>query len=209
MRYQIRHALVQYGADTILENINFEIHDSEKIAVVGRNGCGKTTLLKLITGDLQMSNLDSDEECGITMAGKQEIGFLRQVSFTDGTVTVEEEIKKVFTPIFACEDRMKEIEELLKTDSTKALLGEYDRLQKQMEALRGYTWRQDMEIMFQKFGFDLADLKRPIGSFSGGQQTKVAFIKLLLGRPDIMLLDEPTNHLDLPTIEWLEDYLKT
>ncbi len=209
MRYQIRHALVQYGADTILENINFEIHDSEKIAVVGRNGCGKTTLLKLITGDLQMSNLDSDEECGITMAGKQEIGFLRQVSFTDGTVTVEEEIKKVFTPIFACEDRMKEIEELLKTDSTKALLGEYDRLQKQMEALRGYTWHQDMEIMFQKFGFDLADLKRPIGSFSGGQQTKVAFIKLLLGRPDIMLLDEPTNHLDLPTIEWLEDYLKT
>lgn len=209
MRYQIRHALVQYGADTILENINFEIHDNEKIAVVGRNGCGKTTLLKLITGDLQMSNPDSDEECGITMAGKQEIGFLRQVSFTDGTVTVEEEIKKVFAPIFACENRMKEIEELLKTDSTKALLGEYDRLQKQMEALRGYTWRQDMEIMFQKFGFDLVDLKRPIGSFSGGQQTKVAFIKLLLGRPDIMLLDEPTNHLDLPTIEWLEDYLKT
>ena len=115
MRYQIRHALVQYGADTILEDINFEIHDSEKIAVVGRNGCGKTTLLKLITGDIKMNNLDSDESCGITMSGKQQIGLLRQVSFTDWSVTVENEIRKVFAPIIACEARMKEIEEQLKT----------------------------------------------------------------------------------------------
>ena len=209
MRYQIRHALVQYAADTILEDVNFEVHDKEKIAIVGRNGCGKTTLLKLIAGDIEMSNLDSDEECGITMAGKQEIGFLRQISFTDGEVTVEEEIKKTFAPVFACEGRMKEIEEQLHQGENQELFYEYDSLQKQMEALRGYTWRQDMEIMFQQFGFDLEDLKRPIGTFSGGQQTKIAFIKLLLSRPDIMLLDEPTNHLDLPTIEWLEGYLKS
>ncbi len=209
MRYQIRHALVQYGADTILEDVNFEIHDTEKIAVVGRNGCGKTTLLKLITGELTMANPDSDEECGITMAGKQRIGVLRQVSFTDGEISVEDEIKKTFAPIFECEARMKEVEELLNTaEDHQALLNEYDRLQKQMDALRGYTWKQDMEIMFQRFGFALEDLQRPIGSFSGGQQTKVAFIKLLLSRPDIMLLDEPTNHLDLPTIEWLEGYLQ-
>lgn len=208
MRYQIRHAIVQYAADTILEDVNFEVHDKEKIAIVGRNGCGKTTLLKLIAGDIEMSNLDSDEECGITMAGKQNIGFLRQISFTDGEVTVEEEIKKTFAPVFACEARMKEITELLQHNADQQLLYEYDNLQKQMEALRGYTWKQDMEIMFQQFGFPLSDLERPIGSFSGGQQTKVAFIKLLLSRPDIMLLDEPTNHLDLPTIEWLENYLK-
>ena len=210
MRYQIRHALVQYAADTILEDVNFEIHDKEKIAVVGRNGCGKTTLLKLIAGDISMANLDSDEECGITMAGKQQIGFLRQISFEEGDITVEEEIKKTFAPVFACEARMKEIEGQLHIlgEQNKSLLAEYDRLQRQMEALRGYTWRQDMEIMFQRFGFALEDLQRSIGSFSGGQQTKVAFIKLLLSRPDIMLLDEPTNHLDLPTIEWLEAYLK-
>lgn len=209
MRYQIRHALVQFGADVILQDVNFEVHDNEKIAIVGRNGCGKTTLLKLIAGDIQMNNPDSDEECGITMAGKQEIGFLRQVNFDDKEITVEEEIKKVFAPIFACEKRMNELEEQMKTSDDRQLMGEYDHLQRQMEALRGYSWQQDMEIMFQKFGFPLEDLKRPIGSFSGGQQTKVAFIKLLLGRPDIMLLDEPTNHLDLPTIEWLEGYLKT
>ena len=209
MRYQIRHALVQYAADTILEDVNFEVHDNEKIAVVGRNGCGKTTLLKLIAGDIEMANPDSDEECGITMAGKQRIGFLRQISFEDGEITVEEEIKKTFAPVFACEERMGEIENLLHKEENQALYYEYDDLQKQMEALRGYTWRQDMEIMFQKFGFGLEDLKRPIGTFSGGQQTKIAFIKLLLSRPDIMLLDEPTNHLDLPTIEWLEEYLKS
>ena len=210
MRYQIKHALVQYAANTILEDVNFEIHDNEKIAVVGRNGCGKTTLLKLIAGDLHMNNLDSDEECGIVMAGKQEIGFLRQISFPDGEVTVEEEIKKTFAPVFECEKRMAEIEGLLQHDGeSRALLGEYDYLQKKMEALQGYTWKRDMEVMFQQFGFALEDLQRPIGSFSGGQQTKVAFIKLLLSRPDIMLLDEPTNHLDLPTIEWLENYLRS
>ncbi|MBQ0000737.1 MAG: ABC-F family ATP-binding cassette domain-containing protein [Clostridiales bacterium] len=209
MRYQIRHALVQYAADTILEDVNFEIHDNEKIAVVGRNGCGKTTLLKLIAGDLHMNNLDSDEEAGITMAGRQEIGFLRQISFEDGEISVEDEIKKTFSKVFEAENRMKEISEQLGENTEPRLLHEYDFLQKQMEALRGYTWKTDMEVMFQKFGFALEDLKRPIGEFSGGQQTKIAFIKLLLSRPDIMLLDEPTNHLDLPTIEWLEDYLKT
>ena len=209
MRYQIRHALVQFAADTILEDVNFEVHDKEKIAVVGRNGCGKTTLLKLIAGDITMSNLDSDEECGITMAGKQEIGFLRQISFEDGTVTVEDEIKKAFSRVFACEARMEEITGQMNESSDPKLMYEYDALQRQMEALHGYTWKTDMEIMFQQFGFALTDLKRPIGSFSGGQQTKVAFIKLLLSRPDIMLLDEPTNHLDLPTIEWLEDYIKS
>lgn len=209
MRIRISHANVQFGGDVILQDINFEVRDNEKIAIVGRNGCGKTTLLKLIARDIGMSNIDSDEECGYETAGKQEIGFLRQINFTDTEITVEDEIKKVFEPIFECERRMRELEENMKSSDDASILREYAAIQSKMEALHGYTWKQDMETIFQRFGFKLSDLKRPIGSFSGGQQTKVAFIKLLLTRPDIMLLDEPTNHLDMPTIEWLEGYLKT
>lgn len=209
MRIRISHANVQFGGDVILQDINFEVRDNEKIAIVGRNGCGKTTLLKLIAHDIGMSNIDSDEKCGYETAGKQEIGFLRQINFTDTGITVEDEIKKVFEPIFECERRMRELEENMKSSDDASILREYAAIQSKMESLHGYTWKQDMETIFQRFGFKLSDLKRPIGSFSGGQQTKVAFIKLLLTRPDIMLLDEPTNHLDMPTIEWLEGYLKT
>lgn len=209
MRIRISHANVQFGGDVILQDINFEVRDNEKIAIVGRNGCGKTTLLKLIAHDISMSNIDSDEKCGYETAGKQEIGFLRQINFSDTEITVEDEIKKVFEPIFECERRMHELEEDMKGSDDASILREYAAIQAKMEALHGYTWKQDMEMIFQRFGFGLSDLKRPIGSFSGGQQTKVAFIKLLLTRPDIMLLDEPTNHLDMPTIEWLEGYLKT
>lgn len=215
MRYQIRHALVQYGADTIIEDVNFEIRDKEKIAVVGRNGCGKTTLLKLISGEIEMSNLDSDERCGIFMQGKQRIGLQKQISFPDGSISARDEICKVFADLYAVQARMNEIETLLaeETDSEAAqnrerLLNEYASLQRQYDALSGDSSEREMEIMFQKFGFALEDLDRPIGSFSGGQQTKIAFIKLLLSYPDILLLDEPTNHLDLPSIEWLEEYLK-
>lgn len=213
MRYQIRHAIVKYAADTILEDVNFEIHDTEKISVVGRNGCGKTTLLKLIAGEIEMSNPDSDEECGITMAGTQRLGYLRQLSFEDGSITLENEILKVFKPVFDCEKKMQDISKRLESmskqqEASSVLLREYAALQAKMEALGGYTYRTDMESLFQQFGFALEDLKRPVGSFSGGQLTRVAFIKLLLEKPDIMLLDEPTNHLDMPTIEWLEGYLK-
>ena len=209
MRIRISHANVQFGGDVILQDINFEVRDNEKIAIVGKNGCGKTTLLKLIAHDIGMSNIDSDEECGYETAGRQEIGFLRQINFTDTGITVEDEIKKIFEPIFECERRMRELEENMKSSDDASILREYAAIQSKMESLHGYTWKQDMETIFQRFGFKLSDLKRPIGSFSGGQQTKVAFIKLLLTRPDIMLLDEPTNHLDMPTIEWLEGYLKT
>lgn len=208
MRYQIQNGLVQYGANTIIKNLNFEIHDKEKIGVVGRNGCGKTTLLKVISNELELSN-KGEENTNIVTAGEQYIGYLHQTNYENGDISTEEELKNAFSVIFKSEKRMQEIENLLKnTKENSDLLKEYDYLQRVMEAQRGYTWKQDMDIMFQKFGFDLEDLKKPVKNFSGGQQTKIAFIKLLLERPDILLLDEPTNHLDIETIRWLETYLK-
>lgn len=208
MRYQIRHAWVKYAAETILEDINFEIRDKEKIAVVGRNGCGKTTFLKLICGDVEMANPDSDESCGISMAGYQSIGYLRQISFPDGSLSAGEEIKKVFAPVFEAEKELLALAERMTREQTPEIMHRYDALQAKMTALGGYTWKQDMETMFQRFGFALSDLERPIGEFSGGQQTKIAFIKLLLSRPDIMLLDEPTNHMDIIGKEALETMLQ-
>ena len=212
MRLQIRNARVELGANVILENVDFEIRDREKIAVVGRNGCGKTTLLKLISGEVEPVNPDSDEKFQFIKAQGQSIGFLKQINFEDRQISAEDEIKKVFAPVFACERRMAEIEasltELTDETQSKRLLDEYSAVQKKYDALGGADAIRQMQIMFSQFGFAPEELKKPMGEFSGGQQTKIAFIKLLLSHPDILLLDEPTNHLDLPTIEWLEGYLK-
>ncbi|WP_455718925.1 ATP-binding cassette domain-containing protein, partial [Anaerosporobacter sp.] len=208
MRYQITGGIVRFAATTILDNINFEIRDNEKIAIVGRNGCGKTTLLNLIAGNISLSNLDSDEDSGIYMAGDLKIGFLKQIDFTDNTLSIEEEIMKVYEPILLMKQRMDELVKKMEKDSSERILNEYGKLSIQYESLGGYTFRQDMETVFQRFGFLLEDLKKPIIALSGGQQTRVAFVKLLLSKPDILLLDEPTNHLDISTIEWLEGYLK-
>ncbi len=207
MRLQINHALVQYGANTILENVDFEIRGNEKIAVVGRNGCGKTTLLKLISGKLTMDNPDSDEKSSFILAGGQTIGYLEQINFEDKEITAEDEIKKVFRDVYACRDEMRQIEKELEGNADERLLNRYASLQRKWDAMNGDSCEREMLIMFSKFGFAQEDLKKPMGTFSGGQQTKIAFIKLLLSKPDILLLDEPTNHLDLPSIEWLEEYL--
>lgn len=208
MKYQIIGGIVRFAATTILDNINFEIRDNEKIAIVGRNGCGKTTLLNLIAGNISLSNLDSDEDCGIYKAGDLKIGFLKQIDFTDNTITIEEEIMKVYEPIQLIKQRMDELVEMMETDSSEKILNEYGKLSGLYESSGGYTFRQDMETIFQRFGFPLVDLKKQVRALSGGQQTRIAFVKLLLSKPDVLLLDEPTNHLDMPTIEWLEGYLK-
>lgn len=210
MLYQICGGAVSYGGSAVLKNINFEIRNTEKIAVVGRNGCGKTTLLKLILGELELEKKSSDENSFISRAGDPVIGCLKQMTFEDNTVKLSDEIRKVFKPILQMKARMDELVDTIdKTGgSDEKLINEYSNLESRFSYLGGYNYEKDYDLIVERFGFTEEDLAKPLSEFSGGQRTKIAFIKLLLSKPDILLLDEPTNHLDISTIGWLEGYLK-
>ncbi len=209
MRYQISHGAVRFAADTILEDINFEIRDTEKIAVVGRNGCGKTTLLKLIAGEVDLSKRDSDAHIFIAKTGNPIIGYLKQMAFEDDQITLEAEIRKAFIPILTLQKEMDRLLLQLEQNATDALIQKYTNLQEKFLWLGGYEYEREYEIILKQFGFLPKDFDKKLSEFSGGQQTKIAFAKLLLSKPDILLLDEPTNHLDISTVEWLEGYLKS
>ena len=208
MLYQIANGCVRFGADTILEHINFEIRNTEKIAVVGRNGCGKTTLLRLIAGEVELSKRDSDEDIFIAKAGKPTIGYLKQVAFEDENITVEEEIRKVFAPVLSLQGKMEQALLEVEREASEENVKRYSALQERFEAMGGYHYDREFDGLFYSFGFRDEDRSRRMAEFSGGQRSKIAFIKLLLSKPDIMLLDEPTNHLDMAAVEWLEQYLK-
>ena len=208
MLYQISNGCVRFGADTILEHINFEIRSTEKIAVVGRNGCGKTTLLRLIAGEVELSKRDSDEDIFIAKAGKPTIGYLKQVAFEDENITVEEEIRKVFAPVLSLQEKMEQALLEVEREASEENVKRYSALQERFETMGGYHYDREFDGLFYSFGFRDEDRSRKMAEFSGGQRSKIAFIKLLLSKPDIMLLDEPTNHLDMAAVEWLEQYLK-
>ena len=209
MLYQISNGAVAFGDDVILHSIDFEIRNTEKIAIVGRNGCGKTTLLKLISGEVEMEKLDSDESAFIAKAGNPEIGYLKQIAFDDPDVTLEQEVRKCFVKMDERKAELARAAAELEHDYSDEKVARYTAMEEAFKDDGGYYYEKEYEVMIRKFGFSDDERKKPIRDFSGGQQNKIAFIKLLLSKPDILLLDEPTNHLDVTTIEWLEGYLKS
>lgn len=202
MKYQIHKGTKQYGADIIFEDIQFEIRNTEKIAIVGRNGCGKTTLLKVIA---EIEHLDKGEihaESGLS------IGYLAQTTFSNEEALVEDELEHAFDKVKALGKQLEIVTQQMSDDPSEENMNRYANIQQRFEEMGGYTYHSEMMTIFTRFGFQEEDLKRCISTFSGGQKTRLAFVKLLLSKPDVLLLDEPTNHLDIDTIEWLEGYVK-
>ena len=209
MKIKLNDVSVSFADKTVLSHINFEINDFDKIAIIGRNGCGKTTLLKVITGEQEIdSSNDGVKINRIEKTGNFKIGYLKQISFEDDSVTLEEEILKAYKNLLDIKTKMEIMEKQLLDSTNSKLFDDYSKLCEDFNNLGGYTYQKEINIALKNFGFLEADKQKKLHEFSGGQQTKIALIKLLLTKPDLLILDEPTNHLDIKAIQWLEDYLK-
>lgn len=201
MKLQVSNLYKSFGAHDILQGASLQVKGNEKIGLVGRNGCGKTTLLNIIA-----KNEDYDRG-EIIIPNATRIGSISQTLFDDKTITVLEALEQVFIPLKELEKQVNEQAELLAEDHSEAALNKYDRLLNRFETLGGYDYEHELRSVFYHFGFEESDLSKRINEFSSGQQTRIALARLLLEKPDVLLLDEPTNHLDLDSIEWLEGYI--
>lgn len=193
------------GLNEIFSDVSFNIHAQDKIAIVGQNGKGKTTLLKIIVG---MMDFDEGE---IDKSKRLRIGYLSQNSdFISQEHTIEEEIKTANSEIYEAIKKKSEIEDLLETvkgDNLEHALRKYEDAVEKYEKLNGYQYEAEGEIALRNFHFQDRDFTRSVKSLSGGEKTRLVLAKMILLEPDLLVLDEPTNHLDLETILWLEDFL--
>jgi ATP-binding cassette subfamily F protein 3 len=202
VKLQISNATKSFGGQQVLDKAFLQVKGNEKIALVGRNGCGKTTLLKIIAGQ---EDLDSGERI---VPNATQIGYLNQITFLDENISVLEELEKVFEPLRQLEKQMEEQVQLLETDHSQKQLERYDAMMMRFELMGGYDYEHELRSVFFHMGFSEEELHKQISEFSSGQKTRIALVKLLLEKPDVLLLDEPTNHLDVQSIEWLENYVR-
>ena len=209
MQLKIQNGTVELSGEPILSSVNIEINDTSKIAVVGRNGCGKTTLLKLISGEYTLAKRDSDEDSFLAVSGKPVIGVLSQMTFDDESVTLKDEIRKAYSDIIELKEELDRAQEKMECEQSEENIKGYTALLDLFTNRGGFYFEREYEAAIKRFGFTDEQKNRPLSEFSGGQRTKIAFLKLLLSKPDILLLDEPTNHLDIEAVEWLEEYLRS
>lgn len=198
------HISKAYGLDTILDDCSFFINDNEKAAIVGNNGAGKSTIMKIIMNEL---SADSGQ---VTIGKDKTIGYLAQYQNLSTNNTIYEEVKSVKQNIIDMENKLVEYERsmsLVAGNDLEKLIHSYTLLEEQFKHLNGYAYKSEIEGVIKGLGFCEEDFNKQVGLLSGGQKTRVALCKLLLEKPDIIMLDEPTNHLDLNSIKWLENYL--
>ncbi len=207
MRIEIINGSVEYDGNTVLSEINFSVSDKEKIALVGRNGSGKTSILKCISGEVPLVSGTGDEKFSFSISGAPKIGYLQQVSLND-ELTLRQEILSAYKDVVGLENKLQILLDKMSENPSDENVGAYSRAMERFENIGGYLYKKEYLTAVSKFGFSAEDLDKKLSCFSGGQRTKIALMKLLLEKPDVLLLDEPTNHLDIAAVEWLEGYLK-
>ena len=208
MQLTIKNGSLDLSGEQILSNINFEITDNSHIALVGRNGSGKTSLLKIISGEYSITKDDTNNKGSFTVSGKPKIGTLSQMTFTNEDKTLVEEIRDAYKEILKLKAELESAQYDMESTQSDEDIKRYTNLLDIFTNMGGFYFEKEYEAAIKKFGFNQFDRDKKLCEFSGGQRTKIAFLKLLLSKPDILLLDEPTNHLDIEAVSWLEDYLK-
>ncbi|NET73201.1 MAG: ABC-F family ATP-binding cassette domain-containing protein, partial [Sphaerospermopsis sp. SIO1G2] len=202
---RLEHISKIYPTGEVLKDINWEVKPGDRIGLVGVNGAGKSTQLKIISGEIEPTAGE------IIRPASLHIAYLNQEFEVDPTRTVNEEFWTVFTEANAVQLALHEVQREMETatpEELDKLINKLDKLQRQFEALDGYGLDARIGKILPEMGFEVEDSDRLVSAFSGGWQMRMSLGKILLQEPDLLLLDEPTNHLDLETIEWLENYLK-
>lgn len=194
-----------FGGNAVLKDVSFTLQNGQRMGLVGVNGCGKTTLLRILAGK------EREDEGTVSLLKGLRVGYMeQQFSLTPGR-TVFEEMQAVYEPVFALEERLRAIEKEMESARDEAALRRlgdtYARLSDQFEKSDGYAWRSLIQGVLLGLGFSRDQFDQPARVLSGGELTRLSLAKLLLQKPDLLLLDEPTNHLDLSALEWLEEYL--
>ncbi|MBQ8618621.1 MAG: ABC-F type ribosomal protection protein [Clostridia bacterium] len=195
-----------FGVNAVLKDVSFTMQQGDRIGLVGVNGCGKSTLMRIIAG------LDSPDAGEISIVRGTRIGYLAQQDMVTSGASVWAELEKVYEPVFEMEKRLRALETEMEHAHTNPsqfnrLSADYDKLMRRFEESDGYAWKSMVSGVLNGLGFKPSQYKQNVDSLSGGEKTRLCLARLLLQKPDLLLLDEPTNHLDMDTLNWLENYL--
>ncbi|MBQ7487433.1 MAG: ABC-F family ATP-binding cassette domain-containing protein [Clostridia bacterium] len=203
---QVTDLSKSFGINEVLKNITFSLQMGDRAGIVGVNGCGKTTLMRIL------AELDTADHGSIAISKGLRIGYLAQQDTLQESGTIWEELTSVFDPVFKMEERLRQLEsEIAEKHEDPAafetLSNQYDRLTAAYEEAGGYSWRSQITGVLNGLGFKPEQYDYPLDTLSGGERTRFTLARLLLLKPDLLMLDEPTNHLDMDTLNWLENYL--
>ena len=201
-----QHIAKSFGVNAVLRDVSLTVQQGDRIGLVGVNGCGKSTLMRILAG------LDAQDGGEISLVRGLRVGYLAQQNMVTSGETVWNELQKVYEQVFAMEKKLRELEDEMAHAHTDAqrfaqLSADYDRLTQHFEEADGYSWKSMVSGVLNGLGFKPAQYDQCVDSLSGGEQTRLCLARLLLQKPDLLLLDEPTNHLDMETLQWLENYL--